>query len=205
MVRIKLLSFLVIFCGATLAQENTQTRIPASLAECYANHDIFERDNRLPMTVNMLVELIRRVEESPEWNGDITALTVALVHRFRLDGIERAQGVFTSPSVLPFSPSGMQFTKHRILLSRLIPGNAMTFPNNTLTAQERCALHFMMSSSIDRAVRGDEATRCNQLAQYRAMRVPRDAGSEKVEITDDNNFVGDIEMLARYAINIYSI
>lgn len=32
----------------------------------------------------------------------------------------------------------------------------------------------MMSSSIERRIRGDEATRCSQLAQYRTDRVPRD-------------------------------
>lgn len=39
----------------------------------------------------------------------------------------------------------------------------------------QCALHFMLSTSIETQVRGDEGQRCNQLAQYRAVRVPRDA------------------------------
>lgn len=117
-------------------QENAQTRIPASLAECYENPDIYERDNRLPSTINTLIELIRKIEDSPNYTQDLRQVATSILHRFRLDGIERAPGVFQQ-SVLPFSPSGYQFSKHRLLLSRLIPGNAFNFPNNTLTTIER--------------------------------------------------------------------
>lgn len=122
--------------GPVTGQENAQTRIPLSLMECYEDTLVFERDNRLPMTSNMLIELIRKVEDSNEFTGDIRTLAVQLVHRFRLDGIERAPGVFPI-HVIPFSPSGFQFSKHRLLLSRLIQGNAISFPNATLTTQER--------------------------------------------------------------------
>lgn len=122
-----------------LCQENIQTRIPHSLVECYDNPEIFERDNRLPATINTLIELIRKIEDSPVYTQDIRQIAVGLLHRFRLDGIEHAQGNFP-PYVLPFSPSGYQFSKHRLLLSRLIPGNAANFPNNTLTAVERVML-----------------------------------------------------------------
>lgn len=120
-----------------LAQENAQTRIANSLVECYQDSLVFERDNRLPMTSNILIELIRKVEDSAEFTGDIRQLAVQLVHRFRQDGIERAPGVFNSPTIIPFSPSGFQFSKHRIILSRLLQGNAISFPNATLTTQER--------------------------------------------------------------------
>lgn len=117
-------------------QENAQTRIPDSLIECYENPELYERDNRLPATINTLIELIRKVENSNEYNRDIKDIAVSLLHRFRMDGIEHAVGNFRS-TVLPFSPSGYQFSKHRLLLSRLIPGGANGFPNNTLTAVER--------------------------------------------------------------------
>lgn len=45
----------------------------------------------------------------------------------------------------------------------------------------------MLSSSIETAVRGDEASRCNQLSQYRVNRVPRSIKS---------NFVKDVEMMS---------
>lgn len=184
----------------TQGQENVQTRVAPSLLECYENPMLFERDNRLPMTMNMLIELIRKVEDAPEFNQDMRQLSIALMHRFRQDGIVRASGVQNIPGVLPFSPVGFHFTKHRILFSRLLPGNAQTFPNATLTAQERCTLHFMLSSSIDMMVRGDESVRCTQLSQYRASRVPREIDSQ-----DRNklrsNYLGDIQMLNQPEMN----
>lgn len=117
-------------------QENAQTRIPNSIKECYENPDIFEIDNRLPATVNTLIDLIRKVEDAPEFTPDIRTVAVSLLHRFRMDGIEHAPGNY-QPNVLTFSPSGYQFSKHRLILSRLIPGSANNFPNNTLSPVER--------------------------------------------------------------------
>lgn len=131
-----LLAVLLTGCCVS-GQENAQTRIANSLVECYQDNLVFERDNRLPMTINMMIEIIRKVEDSNEFRGDIRQLAVQMVHRFRQDGIERAPGVFTSPTIIPFSPSGFQFSKHRIILSRLLQGNAIAFPNATLTTQER--------------------------------------------------------------------
>lgn len=199
-----LLPLVAILLGAliesTNGQENVQTRVAPSLIECYNRPELFERDERLPMTMNMLIELIRKVEDVPEYRVDIRQLTIALLHRFRQDGIVRASGVQNIAGVLPFSPSGFHFTKHRILFSRLLPGNALGFPNATLTAQERCALHFMMSSSIDTMIRGDEGQRCSQLSQYRAARVPRELDmKDKSKLR--SNYLGDIEMLAQPEMN----
>jgi hypothetical protein len=129
---------LLAFSSQVFAQENAQTRIAQSLEECYQSMDVFERDNRLPMTTNTLIELIRKAEDTIGLNMDIRQMAIALVHRFRQDGILRAPGVqHTQSFVLPFSPMGFQFSKHRILLSRLVPGNAINFPNETLSVIER--------------------------------------------------------------------
>lgn len=53
----------------------------------------------------------------------------------------------------------------------------------------QCALHFMMSSSIDLRVRGDENLRCSQLSQYRS-RVPR-----ALQPKYKSNYMGDVEFL----------
>lgn len=201
--KVTVLSTLLIGCmllAAVNGQENVQTRVAPAFLECYERPDLFERDNRLPMTMNILIELIRKVEDAPEFRQDMRQLSIALLYRFRQDGIVRAPGVPNIPGVLPFSPIGFHFTKHRILFSRLLPGNAQGFPNSTLTVEERCALHFMLSSSIDTMVRGDESVRCSQLSQYRAMRVPRE-----IDLKDKSrlrsNYLGDIEMLAQPEMN----
>lgn len=189
--------FLTINPHLVHGQENAQTSIPSSLSECYENPEIYERDNRLPATINMLIELIRKIEDSADYTQDIRQVAVALLHRFRMDGIEHATGNYHR-FVLPFSPSGYQFSKHRLLLSRLIPGNANNFPNDTLSATERCALHFLISSSIDNQVRGDEATRCGQLAQFRSSSL--ELSRRKRHYVTENNYLCDIEMMHnRYA------
>lgn len=137
-VRLLICTLIALNIGEQLvgAQENAQTRIPNSLAECYENPELYERDNRLPATISTLIELVRKIEDSGEFSPDIKEMVVSLLHRFRMDGIEQARGNFRG-SVLPFSPSGYQFSKHRLLLSRLIPGTANRFPNNTLSSVER--------------------------------------------------------------------
>uniref|UniRef100_A0A182WF71 VWFA domain-containing protein n=1 Tax=Anopheles minimus TaxID=112268 RepID=A0A182WF71_9DIPT len=184
----------ILLASSANAQENVLTRVAPALLECYENGHIFERDNRLPMTMNMLIELIRKVEDAPGFQQDIRQLAISLLHRFRQDGIVRAPGVTNMPGVIPFSPTEFQFSKHRVLFSRLFPGNAVNFPNNTLSIDERCALHFMLSNSIDRRVRGDENIRCAQLSQYRAARVPRELNfKDRSELR--SNYFRDDEML----------
>lgn len=132
------------------AQENVLTRVAPSMLECYESAQIFERDNRLPMTMNMLIELIRKVEDTPGFQQDIRQLAISMLHRFRQDGIVRAPGVTSMSGVIPFSPTEFQFTKHRVLFSRLLPGNAVNFPNATLSIDERVCMmvNFNSNSSL---------------------------------------------------------
>uniref|UniRef100_A0A0A1XL35 N-acetylmuramoyl-L-alanine amidase n=1 Tax=Zeugodacus cucurbitae TaxID=28588 RepID=A0A0A1XL35_ZEUCU len=183
-------AFLCGSIGITHAQENIMPQIPPSLAECYNTSYFMNRQNRLPATIETLISLIEKVENTPNYNHDMRTLAVALLQRFRQDGIQRAYGVAESPGVIPYSPTGFQFPKFRILLSRLIPGNAFTFPNSTLTREERCSLHFMLSSSLDLRVRGDEGQVCNRLSQYRAQRLRRSVNRER-----NGGMIGDVEML----------
>uniref|UniRef100_A0A034VDF0 N-acetylmuramoyl-L-alanine amidase n=1 Tax=Bactrocera dorsalis TaxID=27457 RepID=A0A034VDF0_BACDO len=187
------LSFLCCSIGNTHAQENIMPQIPPSLEECYNTSYFMNRQNRLPATIETLISLIEKVENTPTYSYDMRTLSVALLQRFRQDGIQRAYNVAESPGVIPYSPTGFQFPKFRILLSRLIPGNAFTFPNSTLTREERCSLHFMISSSLDLRTRGDESSVCNNLSQYRAQRLRRSPNVER-----KGGFVGDVEVLESF-------
>lgn len=86
---------LLLAVSSCMAQENAppnaQPRVAPALQECYRRRDIFERDNRLPMTPNMLIELIRKVEDSPGFTLNIQQLTTSLLHRFKQDGIIREE------------------------------------------------------------------------------------------------------------------
>lgn len=49
----------------------------------------------------------------------------------------------------------------------------------------------MLSTSIERQVRNDEANVCNSLSQLRSMRIPRKRRSP----VQDDNFIGDVELI----------
>lgn len=88
-VKCLLVLLLVATCSAQNNAPNAQPRIAQVLQECYRNRTLFERDNRLPMTPNMLIELLRKVEDSPGFALTLQQFTVNLLHRFKQDGIIR--------------------------------------------------------------------------------------------------------------------
>ena len=57
--------------------------------------------------------------------------------RFRLDGVKRDPRTQAADGVIPFTPAGPEFFRHQILLTKLIPGNAYNFPNDSLTMAEQ--------------------------------------------------------------------
>lgn len=63
----------------------------------------------------------------------------------------------------------------------------------------QCTLHFLLSSSIETQVRGDESIRCGQLAQFRSARVfdMNEFGRRKRNAyMPRNNYLCDIEMMS---------
>jgi hypothetical protein len=80
---------LLVYVSLCAAQENAQPRIAPALNRCYANRQIFERDNRLPMNPNMLVEIIRKIEDSPGFTLGMRQLVTSILFRFKQDGILR--------------------------------------------------------------------------------------------------------------------
>lgn len=73
-------------------------------------------------------------------------------YRFRQDGIIH-YATSTSAYGFPYSPRGKQADKNKILLTKLIPGNAYTFPNETLTPLERvCYFNVLALNVVQRHV-----------------------------------------------------
>lgn len=173
------------------AQENAVRTLPTSLRECYENKYLLERDNRLPHTLNTLIAIVRKIENSEGLNMDLRSLSVALLHRFRQDGIRPNPSVISQDGISPYAPTGHEFFRHAKTL-RFIQGNAMLFPNNSITAVERCTLHFMLSSSIDIFERGDEGTVCRFAnSAYRNIR-----SIDKNDSNNTNNINDDVETLS---------
>lgn len=169
-----LLSIFVV-CGP-VAGANLQATIPSHLLECYMNQTLLVRENLLPMSIDAAIALLRKIESYPGLNMDIRTLATTLIYTYRMDGIERNPDVRPSIYVTPFSLSGSQFYRYKLLMDGLIPGTGMQFPTDMLTPEEKCSLHLMLSNSIDRWQRGDEGQLCNNLRNYKEWsRVPRSA------------------------------
>lgn len=120
-------------------------------------------------------------------------LSIFFIHSFRQDGITANPDVPALDGVTPYAPNDLQFYRHARTLG-FIPGNALNFPNNSITNIERvrvtsctfntfrhftlifdiiilqCTLHFMLSSSIETLQRGDEAKVCRYANLYRHAR-----------------------------------
>ncbi|KAJ8683488.1 hypothetical protein QAD02_019280 [Eretmocerus hayati] len=156
-------------CGnviqAEYTPENSRKSLPESLKECY-DGDTYAKWNLLPQSIETLIAIIRKIEESREISyQSLRQLTPGLLHRFRQDGIVRDPRVIAKDGIIPYAPNGEQFYRHSQLL-RMIPQNAFVFPNNSISAVERCSLHHMISSSIDIYERDNERTLCKSNNGY---------------------------------------
>ncbi|OAD54860.1 hypothetical protein WN48_06060 [Eufriesea mexicana] len=184
------LYFLIFIILTVHAQENALRNLPPSLRECYENKYLLERDNRLPHTLNTFIAILRKIENTEGLNMDMRSLSVALLHRFRQDGIAPNPDIPPQDGISPYAPNTYQFYRFAQML-HLIPGNAIMFPNNSITDVERCTLHFMLSSSVEIFERGDETKVCRFADTYR---YPRNI-KNKNKITTESA-VNDVEMLS---------
>lgn len=70
----------VIILGIIFAQENTYRSVSSTLKECYENKYLLEKDNRLPHTLNTLIAILQKIENTTT-NINLQALTVGIMHR----------------------------------------------------------------------------------------------------------------------------
>ncbi|XP_072752616.1 uncharacterized protein [Anoplolepis gracilipes] len=162
---IRLYFWIILFTFGIFAQE-TYRNVASTLRECYENKYLLEKDNRLPHTLNTLIAILQKIENTE--NLDLRSLAVGIVHRFRQDGITKNPTVQQQSGVIPYR-AAEQAQKYLQVL-RFIPERTITFPYDIISDIERCTLHFMLSSSIEIFERGDEATVCRYADNYRNVR-----------------------------------
>ncbi|CAH2989442.1 unnamed protein product [Chilo suppressalis] len=192
-----LVFFLIAIANGAHGQATAQSSVAPELRECYMDPNLVNRNNLPPTTMPVLIDIIRKIENNPNINLDLRMLSTQLLHTFRQDGIEFHQRGTNAPSssiVLPFAPTFHSFHRHRLLL-RIVPSNQQVLPNNTLPSSLKCALHNMISTTVDARVRGDENT-CGSLAQYRALRTVRSPRSRR-SIDDDVEII-DLKQLGEH-------
>lgn len=137
-------NFLLIFSILILIIKS-QTKIPLYLTECYKNETF--RGPQLPLKLQIFIDIIRKAEKSSQTSMDLRNFASALLHRFKFDGIEFYPDIKFTEGVLPFGGTGFQQTKYRVI-EELIPGNEKSFPEESLSLLERCALHRAISNTI---------------------------------------------------------
>ncbi|RZF45961.1 hypothetical protein LSTR_LSTR008338 [Laodelphax striatellus] len=140
-----------------IAEVHLQKIIPEHLTKCYE----YPPKQLLPRTMDTLIEIIRKIESAPGFNMDMKMLATTMLHRFRVDGIERDPDVLTLIAV-PYRISGFQAYRQQILFDYLLPVGSRYHYFNVLNDVEKCTLHQMLSSTVDPWQRGDESTTCPQ-------------------------------------------
>ncbi|EAT35855.1 AAEL012007-PA [Aedes aegypti] len=131
--------------------------IPQELIHCYRGN--FTQPS-VGFNQQLLLELIRKVEEKNPTTLDMRMLSVELIHRLRIDGIEKAPGLQETEFVTPYSTRGIMVPKYKLLLQLVsnIPGT-IEF-DKFLSPWEICLLHRLLSSTVEPFQRGDERTSC---------------------------------------------
>lgn len=94
----------------------------------------------------------------PEYDEVIHGVLICFSLKF--DGIQRAVNVRETETIIPIGPTSMHFNMYKLLIDYLLPGEAALFPMNTLSLNEMCTLHYIMSSSVQSWARGDEIKTC---------------------------------------------
>lgn len=78
----------------------------------------------------------------------------------KFDGIQRTSDAEERHGIIPVGPTAIHFNLYKLLNDYLLPGEAALFPMNTLSMNERCTLHYILSSSVQAWERGDESKTC---------------------------------------------
>lgn len=152
----------VIFLGiatlTTLSAAAFLTDEVKHLEICYFDSHLSNPDVRMAQSLDNLLAIIERVEQQP-WFATRPLSEVAgyFVARYRADGIFKV-----TEGIEPFMRDPVQQAKGDLvknMLSKTRMGNSLFFedlPVNLLTNEEKCAMHWMLSHSVNLTVRGDE-------------------------------------------------
>ncbi|CAG0890182.1 unnamed protein product [Darwinula stevensoni] len=128
------------------------------MGNCYFNWTVRDRFQRMPMTMGNLIGLIKKVERQPiAYYWDVYTMAANLLRRFQIDGLQ-----FLPLNLGGSIISGSSGNSKSDLFWRMSPiGTAEDFPEDSLTVEEKCALHWMLSHSLNDTRRPEEVEGCH--------------------------------------------
>lgn len=164
----------ILLCALSENSEITSS-VPDVLQTCYRRN--FSVISRPPLTMQLLIEMLRKVELNDMYNIDTRTLATSMLHGIIFDGIQRNPSLTVNDDLaIPYAATLNKFHKYKVIGDYLVSGRISLFPLETLTLDELCFLHRLTSNTVDRFERGDEAFTCqdNSLmpeksAQYSAQ------------------------------------
>ena len=131
--------------------------LPDDIINCYIDKNLWDRYSRLPSSIESLVALIRKAEIHPAVrNWTPGRLAADLIHKFRFDGIHYDKCIDTSSGAYPLYLDLQNEVPKMQLVWQLIHGDREELPDDILEPHEKCALHWMISYSVNTTFREEE-------------------------------------------------
>ncbi|XP_076261704.1 uncharacterized protein LOC143197278 isoform X1 [Rhynchophorus ferrugineus] len=142
-----LLVFHVLLCHRYVRGQ-TSTSVPQELQPCYRQS--YTPVSRPPLTVPVLLELLRKIEINPNCTMNTRRLTTWLMHKVIIDGIVRATDRVVDERVgIPYAATLNKFHKYKVINDYLLDQSTTTIsPLEFLSLDEFCFLHKLTSNSI---------------------------------------------------------
>ncbi|KAG0714987.1 hypothetical protein GWK47_013033 [Chionoecetes opilio] len=110
--------------------------------ECY-KYGLENLPERMPATLGNLVALLEKMEGSHAYTNP-DAIAEALIHRYRIDGI-----TYASPVANTFWDPNDNYEVNKADLLKSLVTMDQIVPDFTFESREECAIHFMLSHSVD--------------------------------------------------------
>ncbi|XP_072402009.1 uncharacterized protein [Diabrotica undecimpunctata] len=180
--RLKLNLQIILLLALPVVIQCQLNAVKSGLASCYnesAIPGITIANNRPPVTVNVFLEILRRIEDA---NPAMTIrdLAALLIKKLRHNGIEETQKAVSLNIALPYAPTGQDALKGTIIAEEFIPTSELRLSYGDLSMADVCAFHYMISNSVNRTIRGDENQTCLRSARYQ-MRIARATRRKDIE------------------------